>query len=155
MPAGVTSHVGRFQQIEPDDLCPSWRSGVGVDCLHCYLLAARSIEPPNASAQKCTCASMTKITSGTWIENPVAGQRALLVKLPARNGWALFRNGIYLSAFHSQVFDLPHYHPAVTERFEITRGKARFMLGKVKTARQVRRFSFRWASNTSTPSERQ
>jgi len=78
---------------------------------------------------------MTKITSGTWIENPVAGQRALLVKLPAETGGRYFEMEYICQPFTGRYAIPPHYHPAVTERFEITRGKARFMLGKVeKTA---------------------
>lgn len=39
---------------------------------------------------------MKKVPSGTWLENPVAGQRALLVKLPAE-----------MAVFLVRTFNLP------------------------------------------------
>ena len=76
-----------------------------------------------------------KITSGTWIENPVAGQRALLVKLPAETGGHYFEMEYICQPFAGKYAIPPHYHPACTERFEIISGKARYRLGKVeKTA---------------------
>ncbi len=75
---------------------------------------------------------MKKITSGTWIENPVAGQRALLVKLPAQTGGSYFEMEYICQPFTGKYAIPPHYHPACTEHFEILRGKARYMLGKVE-----------------------
>lgn len=75
---------------------------------------------------------MKKITSGTWIENPVAGQRALLVKLPAETGGRYFEMEYICQPFTGKYAIPPHYHPAVSERFEILSGKARYMLEKVE-----------------------
>jgi len=78
---------------------------------------------------------MTKIASGTWIENPVAGQRVLLVKLPAETGGHYFEMEYICQPFTGKYAIPAHYHPACTERFEILRGKARYWLAKVeKTA---------------------
>ena len=78
---------------------------------------------------------MTRITSGTWIENPVAGQRALLVKLPAETDGRYFEMEYICQPFSGKYAIPPHYHPSVTERFEILGGRARYKLGKVeKTA---------------------
>jgi quercetin dioxygenase-like cupin family protein len=78
---------------------------------------------------------MKKITSGTWIENPVAGQKALLVKLPAETGGRYFEMEYICQPFTGKYAIPPHYHPLVTERFEILKGTARYMLNKVeKTA---------------------
>lgn len=78
---------------------------------------------------------MKKITSGMWIENPVAGQRALLVKLPAETGGRYFEMEYICKPFAGKYAIPPHYHPACAERFEILSGSARYMLAKVeKTA---------------------
>lgn len=75
---------------------------------------------------------MKKISSGTWIENPVAGQRALLVKLPAETGGRYFEMEYICQPFTGKYAIPPHYHPACTERFEILGGRARYMLAKVE-----------------------
>lgn len=75
---------------------------------------------------------MKKITSGTWIENPVAGQRALLVKLPAATGGRYFEMEYICQPFTGKYAIPAHYHPAVTERFEILSGVARYRLGKLE-----------------------
>ena len=80
---------------------------------------------------------MKKITSGTWIENPVAGQRALLVKLPAETNGRYFEMEYLCKPFTGKFAIPPHYHPACTERFEILAGRARYMLGKVERTAQT------------------
>jgi quercetin dioxygenase-like cupin family protein len=75
---------------------------------------------------------MKKVTSGTWIENPVAGQRVLLVKLPAQTGGSYFEMEYICQPFTGKYAIPPHYHPACTEHFEILRGKARYILGKAE-----------------------
>ena len=73
---------------------------------------------------------MKKISAGTWIENPVAGQRALFVKLPAETGGHYFEMEYICQPFTGKYAIPAHYHPACTERFEILSGKARYMLAK-------------------------
>ena len=79
--------------------------------------------------------TIKKIPSGTWIENPVAGQRALLVKLPAETDGRYFEMEYICKPFTGKYAFPPHYHPACIETFEILRGKACYRLGKIeKTA---------------------
>ena len=73
---------------------------------------------------------MKKITSGTWIENPVMGQRSLLVKLPAETGGHYFEMEYICQPFTGRNAIPAHYHPTYTERFEILSGRARYLLGK-------------------------
>jgi hypothetical protein len=73
-----------------------------------------------------------KIGAGTWIENPVAGQRAMLVKLPAETGGRFFEMEYFCQPYVGKYAIPPHYHPACTERFEIISGHARYMLAKAE-----------------------
>ena len=73
---------------------------------------------------------MKKIPAGTWIENPIMGQRALLIKLPRDTGGDYFEMEYICQPFTGKG-NLPlHYHPTYTERFDIFSGKARYRLGK-------------------------
>lgn len=80
---------------------------------------------------------MKKIGAGTWIENSVARQRALLVRLPAETQGRFFEMEYICQPFAGKYAIPAHYHPAVTERFEILKGKARYMLGKVENTAQA------------------
>jgi quercetin dioxygenase-like cupin family protein len=75
-----------------------------------------------------------KIAAGTWIENPVMGQRSLLVKLPAQTGGRYFEMEYVCRPFAGRNAIPPHYHPTYTERFEILSGRARYLLGKEEHA---------------------
>ena len=80
-------------------------------------------------------AGIKKITAGTWIDNPVMGQRSLLVKLPAETGGRYFEMEYVCQPFTGRNAIPPHYHPTYTERFEILSGRARYRLAKLeKTA---------------------
>jgi hypothetical protein len=46
---------------------------------------------------------MKKITAGTWIENPVMGQRSLLIKLPSETGAAILKWNIAASLLRERT----------------------------------------------------
>lgn len=71
-----------------------------------------------------------KITAGQWVENPVMGQRSLLVKLPAETGGRYFKIEYICKPFAGKGAIPPHYHPTYVERFEILSGRARYRVGK-------------------------
>ena len=73
---------------------------------------------------------MKKVSAGIWIENPVMGQRSLLIKLPAETGGRYFEMEYICKPFTGKNAIPLHYHPTYTERFEIISGKARYQLGK-------------------------
>jgi quercetin dioxygenase-like cupin family protein len=73
---------------------------------------------------------MKKMTAGTWIENPIVGQRVLLIKLPAETGGRYFEMEYDCQPFTGKGVLPLHYHPTYTERFDILAGKARYLLGK-------------------------
>jgi quercetin dioxygenase-like cupin family protein len=75
---------------------------------------------------------MKKIAAGTWIDNPVVGQRSLLVKLPAETGGRYFEMEYVCRPFAGRNAIPPHYHPTYTERFEILSGHARYRFGKLE-----------------------
>ncbi len=72
---------------------------------------------------------MKKITAGMWIENPVMGQRSMLIKLPAETGGRYFEMEYVCQPFTGRNAIPLHYHPTYTERFNIIIGKARYQLG--------------------------
>jgi quercetin dioxygenase-like cupin family protein len=72
---------------------------------------------------------MKKITAGMWIENPVMGQRSMLIKLPAETGGRYFEMEYVCQPFTGKNAIPLHYHPTYTERFTIISGKARYQLG--------------------------
>ena len=74
--------------------------------------------------------ALKKITAGTWIENPVVGQRVLLTKLPSETGGRYFEMEYECRPFTGKGVLPLHYHPTCTERFNILTGKARYLLGK-------------------------
>lgn len=75
---------------------------------------------------------MKKIPAGTWIENPLMGQRMLLLKLPRDTGGHYFEMEYTCRPFTGKGSLPLHYHPTYTERFDILAGKARYRLGKVE-----------------------
>ena len=75
---------------------------------------------------------MKKITAGTWIDNPVMGQRSLLVKLPAETGGRYFEMEYICQPFMGKNAIPLHYHPTYSERFEILSGHARYRFGKLE-----------------------
>jgi mannose-6-phosphate isomerase-like protein (cupin superfamily) len=80
---------------------------------------------------------MKKITAGTWIENPVMGQRSLLVRLPAETVGRYFEMEYICKPFAGRNAIPPHYHPTYTERFEILSGRGRYLLGKEERTAQA------------------
>jgi quercetin dioxygenase-like cupin family protein len=73
---------------------------------------------------------MKKIAAGTWIENPIMGQRSLLVKLPTETEGRYFEMEYVCKPFTGKNAIPLHYHPTYIERFEIISGDARYFLGK-------------------------
>jgi quercetin dioxygenase-like cupin family protein len=72
---------------------------------------------------------MKKITTGMWIENPVMGQRSMLMKLPAETGGRYFEMEYVCKPFTGKAAIPLHYHPTYTEKFNIVSGKARYQVG--------------------------
>ncbi len=65
--------VGGFQSIEPDDLRFGRWSCRDTDRIRHHSSTTRYVKSANANGKKSNCNCMKKITSGTWIENPVVG----------------------------------------------------------------------------------
>jgi len=72
---------------------------------------------------------MDKLTVGTWIENPLTGQRNLLVRLPSETGGWSYVIEYINQPFTGKAGQPFHYHLTYTEKFEILSGRARYRLG--------------------------
>lgn len=68
-------------------------------------------------------------TADLWFENPLMGQRARLVTLPADTGGRSFVIEYVNKPFTGEFAVPPHLHPTYVETFEILAGRARYRLG--------------------------
>jgi hypothetical protein len=73
---------------------------------------------------------MLKLTVGSWVENPVMGQRTLIVRLPSESGGASYVLEYYNRPYTGKGAQPIHFHLTYTERFEILSGAAKYQLGK-------------------------
>jgi mannose-6-phosphate isomerase-like protein (cupin superfamily) len=70
------------------------------------------------------------LKSGDVIENPVMGQRILFCKLAPETQGAYVEVEYFNKPFTGKGAAPAHFHPAMTERFEILAGRARYRLDK-------------------------
>jgi mannose-6-phosphate isomerase-like protein (cupin superfamily) len=70
------------------------------------------------------------LKSGDLIENPVMGQRILFCKLAPDTQGAFVEVEYFNKPFSGKGAAPAHFHPAMTERFEILAGRARYRLDK-------------------------
>jgi mannose-6-phosphate isomerase-like protein (cupin superfamily) len=73
---------------------------------------------------------MKTLTVDSWVENPMAGQRTRLIRLPAESGGSSYEIEYFNKPFTGKIGQPVHFHLFYTERFEILSGKARYQLGK-------------------------
>jgi quercetin dioxygenase-like cupin family protein len=72
---------------------------------------------------------MSTASQQIWFDNPNVGQRSRFVTLPGETGGARFVLEYIDQPFAGEQAVPPHIHTAVTETFEILRGRARYRLG--------------------------
>jgi mannose-6-phosphate isomerase-like protein (cupin superfamily) len=70
------------------------------------------------------------LRTGDVIENPVMGQRILFCKLASDTQGAFSEVEYFNKPFTGRGTVAAHFHPAMTERFEILAGRARYRLDK-------------------------
>ncbi len=70
------------------------------------------------------------LKAGDAIENPVMGQRILFCKLAPETQGAFVEVEYFNKPFTGKGAAPAHFHPTMTERFEILAGQARYRLGK-------------------------
>ena len=105
-----------------------------------------------------TSAAQQRTTKGTkgWFDNPNVGQRSRFVTLPGETGGTRFVLEYIDQPFAGEQAVPPHIHTAVTETFEILRGRARYRLGsETKTAQAGDRVVMPPMVHPRAPLERQ
>jgi quercetin dioxygenase-like cupin family protein len=79
---------------------------------------------------------MSTASQQIWFDNPNVGQRSRFVTLPSETKGTRFVLEYINQPFAGEQAVPPHIHTAVTETFEILRGRARYRLGsETNTAR--------------------
>jgi quercetin dioxygenase-like cupin family protein len=68
------------------------------------------------------------LRAGDVIENPVMGQRILFCKLAPETQGAFVEVEYFNRPFSGKGAAPAHFHPSMTERFEILAGRARYRL---------------------------
>jgi mannose-6-phosphate isomerase-like protein (cupin superfamily) len=72
---------------------------------------------------------VNNITVGSWVENPLAGQRTRIIHLPAETGGCTYEIEYFNQPYTGKFGQPLHFHRTYTEQFEILAGKARYRLG--------------------------
>src|SRR5712692_1972770 len=70
------------------------------------------------------------LKAGNMIDNPIMGQRILLCKTARDTHGAFVEVEYFNKPFTGKGAAPAHFHPTMTERFEILAGTARYRLGK-------------------------
>ena len=76
------------------------------------------------------------LRAGDTIENPVMGQRIVFCKLAPDTQGAFVEVEYFNKPFCGKGAAPAHFHPAMTERFEILAGQARYRLGAAEHGAQ-------------------